>query len=373
MVAKTAKKQKTKQPEVAPEAPAPRRTVLDADVRATIRWVAEARPDKDIGPAMTHYLVRGGEIRATNGKLTASYPWSDPGAAFLVSGAEFERVIARMGDSDEITVTQALDGTHVVVESRAFEATIDTLPVDAWAYPGVEDAIWNEIPDNFLEVLKSLRAFISDKPSQAWAGCVALDHGNCYATNNIAVAGAACDVGDVQALLPSYAVDFVLRRTEGLEQWACSDNYVAFRWRGGEWVRSQLVIGRFPERAAELVREAYALEPTQEITEEFREAFGHVAGLAEDTIRIFSDHMESKFKKSVVVAACRCEVPPATEQWDNNEQRNVPTGGGVSVWGAAFVAPVISQATRWQPSTWPKPVPFRGESVAGFVIGRKNE
>lgn len=371
-MAKAAKKSVAKTSEPLVATPVPRRTVLDSDVRATIRWVAEARPDKDIGPAMTHYLVKGGEIRATNGKLTASYPWSDPGAAFLVSGAEFERVIARMGD-EEVAVTQSLDGTHVVVESRSFSATIDTLPVDAWAYPGVEDAVWSEIPENFLDVLKSLRAFVPDNPAQAWGGCVAIESGNMYATNNIAVAGMSCDVGDVQALLPSYAIDFVLRRTQDLESWAHTDSYVAFRWRGGEWVRSQLVIGRFPERAAELVRSAYASEPTQEITDEFREAFGHVAGLAEDTIRIYADRMESKFKKSVVVAACSCEVPPATEQWDNNEQRNVPTGGGVSVWGAAFLAPVIAQATRWSPSMWPKPVPFRGESVAGFVVGRKAE
>lgn len=325
-------------------------------MREIIKWVSEARPDKDIGPAMTFYVVQGGEIRATNGKITASYPWPSDDA-FLVSGAEFEKVLSRM-EGEEPSVTLAMDGRSVEVASGKFSAVIETMEVDAWRYPGVEDAEWLDIPDGFLDALRSLRAFIADNPPQAWAGCVALEDGNMYATNNVALAGCACDVGGVQALLPSYAIDFVMRRQEGLESWAWTDNYVAFRWASGAWVRSQLVVGKFPERAAELVRDAYALEPTQEITEEFREAFGHVAGLAEDTIKVYADRMESKFKRSVVTAACECEVPD---------------GEDASIWGAQFLAPVIAQATHWQPSTWPKPAAFRGDSVAGFVAGRKGE
>src|SRR5579859_4088849 len=156
-------------------------------MRDIIRWVSEARPDKDLGPAMTHYRVGNGEIRATNGKLTASHPWPDD-AEFLVSGAEFERVLSRM-EGDDPTVTVDPEKSTVTVRSGRFHATIATLPVQDWNYPGVESAEWRNIPDDFLDVLASLRAFISDKPAQEWSGCVALDHGNMYATNNIALAG----------------------------------------------------------------------------------------------------------------------------------------------------------------------------------------
>jgi hypothetical protein len=230
---------------------------------------------------------------------------------------------------------------------------------------------WHPIPEGFLGVLRSLRAFVPDNPAQAWVGCVALDHGNCYATNNIAVAGRACEVGDVRALLPAYAIDFLLRREDGLEAWAWSDNYVAFKWDTGAWVRSQLVIGKFPERAAELVREAYDIEPTQEITEEFREAFADVAGLAEDTIHVYANRIESRFKKSVVTAAVECEVPSASETFDVHLQKKKRLEGGVSIWGAQYLIPVISQATHWSPHMWPKPAPFRGDNVAGFIVGRK--
>lgn len=377
MAKAAAKKKVVETVPVAP--PRPRPTI---PVQAIVKWVSEARPDKDIGVGMSFYIVRDGEIRATDGKLTASYPWPNDDL-FLVSGNEFEKVLGRMGEDVEIiyneegvTYNDIKEGkkeVKVTVRSDRFTAKIATLSPDMWGYHGVEDAAWSPVPDNFIPVLKSLRAFISDNPAQAWAGCVAIESGNMYATNNIALAGAACDVGEVQTLLPANAIDFVLRRIEGLQSWFCNHNYIAFKWESGAWMRVQRVEGKFPERAAGMVREAYDIEPTQEITDEFREAFADVAGLAEDTIRVYADRLESKYKKSVIVAACECEVPADGEQWDAATQKNKPVAGGVSIWGAAFLAPVISQATHWSPGLWPKPAPFRGDNVAGFIVGRKAE
>lgn len=324
-------------------------------MKAIIRWINEALAVKDnMGPAMTHYRIANNTICATNGHLTASHPW--PGdAEFLVSGAEFEKILARM-ENDEPTFT--ISGENkMTIRSGRFHGTIYTLPIDSWNYPGVDGANWLPLPDVLIDVLKTLRTFISDNPAQAWAGCVALEHGNCYATNNIALAGCACPVGDVEALLPAIAIDFILKRLDGLIEWAWTDSYVAFRWEDGAWMRSQLVIGKFPERAAELVRSAYDGEPTQEITPEFRAAFNDVAALAEDTIWIYGDRIVSKFKKSVIEAEVESEAPE--------------TNGECSIWGAQFLIPVIEQATHWSPSLWPKPVPFKGPNCAGFVVGIK--
>lgn len=321
-------------------------------MKAIIKWINEALAVKEIGPAMTHYRMQNNTICATNGNITASHPWPYEGE-FLVSGAEFEKILGRM--EDEPTLAYA-DGKVTIKQGR-FRGTIHTLPLTDWNYPDVSNAVWQSIPPTLLPVLKSLRAFIADNPAQAWAGCVALEHDNCYATNNIALAGMACPgLGAVEAMLPSWAVDFVLKRTEGLESWAWTDNYVAFRWSNGAWMRSQLVIGKFPERAAALVRESYDETPSQEITDKFRAAFKDVADLAEDTIQIYADRLESRYKKSVLEADVVCEVPEASE---------------CSVWGAKFLIPVISQATHWNPKAWPDKASFKGPNVSGFVVGRK--
>ncbi len=339
-----------------------------------LKWVKEARPDKELGPAMTYYLVRDGEIRATDGKLTVGHPWPNDEDAFLVSGAEFEKVLARM-DKDEPTVTYDLEASSVIVRSGRFHATIATLAVDSWEYVGVEDETWSPIPEGFTEALKRLRAFIADNSTHPWAGCVGLEKGNMYATNMYAVAGCTCDVGDVRALLSAQGVDFILRRLEGLEHWACNDNHLAFRWSSGAWMRIQQVIGRFNERAIGMVEEVRGAQPTQEITDKFREAFADVAGLAEDTVRIYEDRIESQFKRSKVVAATDgCEVPPDTTVNyidDKGKAKKRTRKGGVSVWAASILAPVISQATHWSPATWPERAPFKGDNMAGFILGRK--
>lgn len=323
-------------------------------IKSTIKWINEALAVKDIGPAMTHYRIINGEICATNGLITAAHPWPDDNE-FLVSGIEFERILARMeGQENDPVLT--IGENNVEIRSGRFNGTIHTLSIDSWNYPGIDGANWLAIPDTLIDVLKTLRAFISDNPSQLWAGCVALEHGNAYSTNNIALAGRACPVGDIEALLPSTAIDFIMKRLPGLIQWAWTDSYVAFRWDNGAWMRAQLVIGKFPEKAAALVREAYDGQPTQEITDEFRAAFNDVAELAEDAIKIYADRIESKFKKSVIEANVSCEIPDGAE---------------CSIWGAKFLIPVIEQATHWQPSLWPKPAPFKGPNCAGFVVGRK--
>jgi hypothetical protein len=120
-------------------------------------------------------------------------------------------------------------------------------------------------------------------------------------------------------------------------------------------MRSQLIVGEFPEKAAALARSAWDENPTQEITQEFREAFEQVASLAEDTIEIYADRIQSKFGKAEIRGDATCEVPE----------------GGKSIWGASFLAPALAAATHWSPNLWPKPAPFKGEVVAGYIVGRK--
>ena len=184
-----------------------------ATIKEILRWISDALALKDIGPSMTHYRIQNGEICATNGRLTAAHPWPYP-EEFLVSGIEFEKILARMeGDEPKLEIKQS---DRITIRCGRVHGTIFTLPVDNWRYPGVEGAKWLPLPETLIDVLRTLRAFISDNPAQAWAGCVALEHGNAYATNNIAVAGLACPVGSIEALLPSFSIDFIMKRLDNL-------------------------------------------------------------------------------------------------------------------------------------------------------------
>jgi len=171
------------------------------------------------------------------------------------------------------------------------------------------------------------------------------------------IAGAACaGLGDAAALVPAWCVDFVLGRLEGLVEWTRDDHFIAFRWANGAWVRSQLIVGQFPEKAAAMVKAAWGVKPTQTVGSEFKEALERVAELAEDTVAVYADRLEARFDKAVVEDGVVCEVP---------------TEADCSIWGARFLLPALQAAAAWQPSVWPKPAPWRGPLVAGYVVGRR--
>jgi hypothetical protein len=321
-------------------------------MKTALKWITSALSNKDITHGMAHYKIADGEIRATNGRIIAGHPWPGKGT-YLVPGDEFEKLLGRMPEEPSISVGD----NAITVRSGRYHGSINVLGSDKWAQPGVENAHWQSIPAFLVPILKELRPFVSDNAMQPWADCVALENDWAYATNNIALAGAKCPgLGPVMALLPSWAVDFVLTRAEGLSMWAWSDHYVAFKWKNGAWMRSTLVVGCFPERAATMLRESSKEKPTQKISDDFRKAFNSVAFMSDDTVELYADRMVARFGQAQIVADIECEIPAEADH---------------SIWGAAYLIPAINAATVWSPGLWPKPAPFKGPVVSGYVVGRR--
>jgi hypothetical protein len=324
----------------------------DVVLKTILSWLNSALATKDVGAAMTSYKVSQNAIQATDGKLTASHPWPYKGE-FLVPGQEFEKVLKRMGDDPTLSVQD----NSIKLKSGRFSGTIQTIPLQEWNHAGIDGVKWCPIPPTLIPILKALRPFVSENNAQAWATCVALDSGWCMATNNIAIAGAKCDgLGDVKALLPAWTIDFLLGRADGLTEWGWEENFVAFRWASGAWMRSQLIVGQFPEKAADMVKASIKEKPTQKISDEMRSAFQTVAELAEDTLLVYADCIRSRFGKAIVEEGVESEVPK---------------GEKASIWGAKFLWPAIQAADVWSPAAWPKPAPFKGELISGWVVGRK--
>ena len=322
-------------------------------MKKTIAWLNAALAGKELSAGMTYYKINENTISATDGRLTACAPWAW-GGKFFVPGAEFEKVLKRM-PGDDIKIKEVDGG--IKLQCGRFSGTIQTLPLTEWAYPGIDGAAWAPVPDGMLKLFKALRPFVSENEQPAWGRCIALADGWAFATNNMTIAGAACKgLGDAAALLPAWCVDFVLGRLDGLAEWTRDEHFVAFRWGNGAWVRSQLIIGQFPEKASAMVKAAWKAKPTQEVSEEFKEALGRVSELAEDTVAIYADRLEARFDKALVEDGIACEVP---------------VGADHSIWGARFLLPALQAADRWQPSVWPQPAPWRGAVVAGYIVGRR--
>ncbi len=323
-------------------------------MKDVIKWLnAAIASGKETGGGMTYYKINEKTISASDGKLTACYPWKW-GGKFFVPGKEFEKVLNRLPGEPQIVES---DGA-IKLKSGRFSGTIETMKLTEWDYPGVANAKWQKLPKGFVDLLTVLRPFISEEAGVAgWGNCIALDGGWAYATNNIAIAGSeCCELGKCQALLPSWAIDFLISRQEGLNEWVWDESFMAFRWSNRAWMRTQLVVGKFPEKAAGMVQEACKAKTTQKVDDTFRAALERIGDLAEDTISIYSNRIEAKFGKARVEDGVQCEVPKGQE---------------CSIFGARYLLPVLKAAESWSPSTWPAPSPWKGKGISGYVVGRK--
>ncbi len=320
-------------------------------MKAEVAWLNDALATKDIAREMTHYRMGEGFIRATNGRLSAGHPWDSWMNEYLVPGSELNKVLDRMPKEPVVVFEEA----KLKLRCGRFSGTIQTLEVEDAYFPE-QPTEWLPLPDELIDTLRSLRPFVSDNASQPWALCVALREGWCYATTNVVVAGAPAPwtVG-MDALLPAYAVDFVLAREEGVKEWSWGAGFVAFRWEDGSWMHALLMEGSFPSKIAELVQEAWYAECLYEIDDDFRAAYNRVAGMVEGGVYLDRTTISGVYKRASVEE--EFDFP-----WDWSDKK--------SIWTPLYLDDVIKHATSWDPTCWPNPAPFRGDGIAGLVIGR---
>jgi len=322
-------------------------------MKETVAWLnAAIAAGKDEGGGMIYYKINEKTISASDGKLTACTPWKW-GGKYFVPGAEFEKILDRLpGGEPEIVEIEG----GIKLKSGRFSGSIETMELTEWDYPGIAKVKWQKLPKGFLELLEALRPFTwKDENPVPWAACIALEGGLAYATDGVAIAGGSCPGLNCKALLPDWAVDFLLSRRDGLSDWTWDDHFMAFRWSNGAWMRTQLIIGQFPEKAAAMVRASSKMKVTQKVDQKFLEAVERVGELASDTIIIYKDRIEARFGKAIVEDGIRCEVPK---------------GHKCSIFGARYLLPVLKAAESWSPGTWPEPSPWKGKGISGYIAGR---
>lgn len=325
-------------------------------MKAEVAWITDALSSKNLAREMTHYRVERGEIRATDGRLTAGHPFPHDGP-FLVPGAEFEKILKRLEGDPRIDLGEG----NIVLKYGRSRGTIKTLPIEKWDYPGIDEDAWDEVPEGLVAALRDLRPFVSDNATQPWALGVALYHGYAYATNNVVLAGVRCDaLGEINAIMPVWAVEFLIDREEGLAQWQWTDHYVAFQWESGAWMRAQLIDAQFPEQATRLVTSAEQATPSEPITKEFKKVYDRASALCDGLIIITPEAIRGNFGEASFEDGVSLPTLATSD------------GGLSTLWASKYLTPVLAVATSWEPVSWPKPAFFKGDRIFGVIMGRKS-
>lgn len=320
-------------------------------MREIIQWLKDAITTKKIVIEMSYYRASDGQLKATDGRITAGHP-CDPSFKFLVPGTEFERIVARL--PGQLKIDHGED--KITIRSGKSYGTMECRDVNDWDYPVVEEEEWMPIPKGLIEALRKLLPFVSDNATHNWAMGITLENGWAFATNNIALAGVPCpQLGAVNAIVPLWAVEFLIARESGLINWCWTEDYVAFQWENGAWLRSTLINDYFPEQVGKMVKQAQAESCDVFMDEDFKEVFFQIAGVAEGPITITEDRIFAPFAKAEMGA--EIDIPELT--------------GMQTIWAAKYLEAVVKVADWWQPTKWPNPAPFSGEGIVGFIVGRQ--
>lgn len=319
-------------------------------MREIIKWLKDAITTKKIVIEMSYYRASDGQLKATDGRITAGHP-CDPNYKFLVPGTEFERVVAKL--PGDIRVEHG-DGNITLRSGRTW-GTLECRDVNDWDYPIVDEEEWMPIPQGLIKALRMLLPFVSDNATHNWALGITLENGWAFATNNIALAGVPVpQIGSAIAIVPLWAVEFIIDREEGLVNWAWTEDYVAFQWENGCWMRSTLINDFFPPQVSQMVKKAAAENPDTFMDEDFKEAFFQICGIAEGPITITENKISAKFQKAEMGAEV---LIPELE-------------GMETIWAAKYLDAVVRVAEWWDPKRWPNPTPFSGDGICGYIVGR---
>jgi len=323
-------------------------------VKGTVKWVRDALAATSLVDHLAHYLIRDNMIHASDGRMVVAHPFEYDGEV-LVNGEGFEKLLARMPvDAPILGQTE----THLVMRHGKFKGSVKTLPPEQWVYPPPDEGAWHPLPEGLLAAMRRLRPFLSANATQPWATCLAYLGGHLYATNNITLARTPLRGRVVEGtMFPVWAVDFVLARDEGLVEWMCSPQALAFSWDTGAWMRTPTIVTPFPGNCPGMIDAGKgARRKPHTLTPEWRAALERVSGFAEAEVQLGSTMMRSAGEAVIVEDEVGTPCPPDVE---------------FTCWDHRYLEPVVTAATHWDPTTWPSPAYFKGKALEGIILGRR--
>jgi hypothetical protein len=234
---------------------------------ATLKMVRGAVADRDIVPALTHFLVRDGRIQGSNSRIAidAPLPAGFESMAVAIPADRFIKAI----DLCTSEPTLHVEDQRLRLRAGAFTVKFPTLsPADyPHAEPDPDD--W-QTDEPLLPVLRTLRPFIASDAQQVWPTGVWFDDksGFGYATNNVTLLRCPCSltVGTgISINLPLTAIDEMLRFGVEPSAFGVRDNSITFHYPAGQWIKSQLLAVAWPvetlQRLYAGTEQAYAKLP----------------------------------------------------------------------------------------------------------------
>lgn len=255
-----------------------------------LRFVQGAVAKKDFIPAITHFAIENGTVRAFNGTIALSSPIAcdlncKPKAIPMV------KAIGRCTDTITLSMTPA---GRLSIKSGAFKAFIDCVEEEtSHVEPEGERIEFNG--EEVLKAIKTIHPFVGNDASRPWTNGVLLKGQSAFATNNVCLIEywIGADFPHV-VNIPRAAIAEMIRLNEAPTHAQLTGTSITFHYADGRWVRSQLYSIDWPDLSAVLDNESKPVPlPPQlfeglEIIKPFVNKFGQVY-ITEGLLRTHDD------------------------------------------------------------------------------------
>lgn len=312
-----------------------------------LKFVQGAVAKKDLLPAMTHFRIEKGTVRAYNGTLAICSPI--PFDIDCIPKAE--PLVRAIGHCQETVTLSMTPGGKLRIQSGKFRAFIDCVDGET---PHVDPAGQEVFFDGevLLKACKTLIGFVGDDASRPWTNGILLRGQSAFATNNVCLVEywLGTEVPFV-ANIPRAAIKEMLRVNEPPTHCQLEQNSITFHYTDGRWIRTQLFETCWPD-LSKILDQASDAAP---IDPRLFDGLDMLSGFSDDIGRVY-------VKDGVLRTHFDADIG-ATYEVD-----------GLGILGAyqiKMLALLKGVATHADFGRYPEPALFFGDRLRGAIIGMR--
>lgn len=312
-----------------------------------LKFVQGAVGKKEFIPAITHFCIEDGTVRAYNGTIALSSPIAcdlncKPKAIPMV------QAIAKCNDTISLAMTPA---GRLSIKSGSFKAFIECIDESqAHVQPEGEEIHFDG--GVLLAGIKTIQDFIGNDASRPWATGILLKGQSMFATNNVCLIEYWMGVNFPCVVnIPRVAIAEMIRINEPPTHAQVDSNSITFHYADGRWIRSQLYSTEWPDLARVLDRECSPAEIPTNLFE----------GL--EVIKPFMNKLGQVFLKNGMMHT--------HEDTSEGASFDIDWRYGDAVFSLEMLKLLNGVAKQVDFGTYPAPCLFYGDRLRGAIIGMR--
>lgn len=315
----------------------------------SLKFVQGAIAKKDFLPAMTHFVIENGFVRAFNGTLALCAPIP----LDLDCKPKAEPFIKAISNCNEVVSLSMTAAGRLKISSGKFKAFIDCIN-EPTLHAEPEGERFDFDGESFFKVLKTIIPVVGDDALRPWCNGILFKDQSAFATNNVVLVEYWTGINfPVTINVPKSAIREILRIGTPPTHGQMTDNSITFHFKDSKWVRSQLLETKWPD--FDKVLNVKSDNSPVPMNKEIYEAIEYLTPFADKLGRIY-------FKDGIA---------STTDTPDEGAYFEIDSLKHNGIYQIDMLNMIKDLVNFIDFSAYPKPCLFYGDNLRGAIVGMK--